>query len=113
MAQMNEFRKFFRVYSCHLPIDEIRVSKNRALRKPCDAEFQGLGVGTALLRELIERTRKMGVRKCMLDVATTNPRAQNLYERLRFNVVQDNKWNYPDSKIHVPGQRRMELIFAT
>ena len=76
-------------------------------------EFRGVGVGTVLLSELIERTQKMGVRKCILDVATTNLRAQILYERLGFKVVQENKWNYPDSKIHVPSQRRMELIFAT
>jgi ribosomal protein S18 acetylase RimI-like enzyme len=75
-------------------------------------EFRGDGVGTALIGQLIELTRNRGLRKCVLDVAITNPRAQALYERLGFKVVQENKWNYPDSKIHVPSQRRMELIFA-
>lgn len=73
-------------------------------------EFRGSGTGTAIIQHHVELARHMGLRKCTLDVATTNPRAQALYERLGFKVVRENKWNYPDSKIHVPGQRRMELV---
>jgi ribosomal protein S18 acetylase RimI-like enzyme len=72
-------------------------------------DFRGCGIGTAIIQHQIELARKVGLRKCTLDVATTNPRAQALYERLGFKVVRENKWNYPDSEIHVPGQRRMEL----
>lgn len=72
-------------------------------------EFRGCGIGTAILQHQIDLARSMGLRKCTLDVAMTNPRAQALYERLGFKVVSEHKWNYPDSEIHVPGQRRMEL----
>jgi ribosomal protein S18 acetylase RimI-like enzyme len=72
-------------------------------------ELRGCGIGTAIIQHQIELARSMGLRKCTLDVAMTNPRAQALYERLGFKVVRENKWNYPDSEIQVPGQRRMEL----
>jgi ribosomal protein S18 acetylase RimI-like enzyme len=73
-------------------------------------EFRGRGIGTALIQHQIELTRSLGLRKCTLDVAMTNPRAQALYERLGFKVVQENEWKYHDSEVHVPGQRRMEII---
>lgn len=72
-------------------------------------EFRGCGIGTTLVQHLIERTRSMGLRKCVLDVAFTNPRAQELYERLGFRVIQENQWNHPDPEVQIPGQRRMEL----
>jgi ribosomal protein S18 acetylase RimI-like enzyme len=74
-------------------------------------EFRGCGIGTAIIGNQIGLARKMRLRKCVLDVAMTNPRAQVLYERLGFTVVQENRWNYPDSISPVPGQRRMELVF--
>jgi len=73
-------------------------------------EFRGHGIGTLLIQHLVERTQAMGLQKCELDVAVSNPRAQGLYERLGFKVVKENPWPHPDSKIHVPGQRRMELV---
>ncbi len=72
-------------------------------------EFRSCGIGTALIQHQIGLARNMGLRACMLDVAMTNPRAQALYERLGFKVVRENPWKYPDSEIHMPGQRRMEL----
>ena len=74
-------------------------------------EFRGCGIGTALLQHQIGLARTKRLRKCTLDVATTNPQAQKLYERLGFKVVMENKWKYPDSRIHVPNERRMELVF--
>lgn len=74
-------------------------------------KWRGYGIGTALIRHYSQLALQMGLRKCILDVAITNPRAQVLYERLGFKVVQENKWNDPNSKIRVPDQRRMELVF--
>jgi ribosomal protein S18 acetylase RimI-like enzyme len=73
-------------------------------------EFRSCGIGTALIGHQIELTRNIGMRKCVLDVAITNPRAQALYERLGFKVVQENNWNYPDSTTPMLGERRMELV---
>jgi len=72
--------------------------------------FQGKGIGSKLLERQIQIAREAGRRVCVLDVAVTNPRAQALYERLGFRVVQENRWNRKNSSIPVPDQRRMELI---
>ena len=50
-------------------------------------EVRGMGVGTALLADAITSARAAGLRRCVLDVAATNPRAQQLYERLGFRVT--------------------------
>jgi ribosomal protein S18 acetylase RimI-like enzyme len=69
--------------------------------------FRSKGIGGTLIRQQLELAKTKGLRKCVLDVATTNIQAQKLYERLGFKVAHENKWNFPDS--HVPGQFRMEL----
>ena len=72
-------------------------------------DMRGKGIGTALLTHQIELARSQGFRRCILDVAVTNPRAQALYERLGFRVVKERKWHIKGSAVRVPDQRRMEL----
>jgi ribosomal protein S18 acetylase RimI-like enzyme len=66
---------------------------------------RGKGVGTALLSDAIARAGAAGFRRCVLDVAATNPRAQQLYERVGFHVTGEKTLNE-----RVPRQRRMELV---
>jgi ribosomal protein S18 acetylase RimI-like enzyme len=68
-------------------------------------EMRGQGVGTALINEEIRLARDRGIRRCVLDVAVTNPKAQELYERLGFRVTSERSLND-----RVPDQRRMELV---
>ena len=49
-------------------------------------EYQGRGIGTAVLRGVIERASSRGV-AVALSVVPANPRARRLYERLGFEVV--------------------------
>lgn len=72
--------------------------------------MQGQGIGTALLQHQIRLARAKGCRRCALDVAITNPRAQALYERLGFTVTHEHRWPHTDSAVRVPDMRRMELI---
>lgn len=51
-------------------------------------EAQGLGVGTTLLRRLVERARTSGASAVELHVLQGN-RARELYERLGFVVVEE------------------------
>lgn len=52
-------------------------------------EFQGLGIGSRLLRDEIGRVQESG-KQLHLKVIKINP-AKNLYERLGFSVIgQDN-----------------------
>jgi ribosomal protein S18 acetylase RimI-like enzyme len=47
---------------------------------------QGEGIGGRLLAATIERARGRGIRKLVLRVLSTNPRARLLYERHQFTV---------------------------
>jgi ribosomal protein S18 acetylase RimI-like enzyme len=58
-------------YLCHLGVRE---------------ELRGHGIGTYLVRDLLEGLDPDRHRCATLDVAVTNPRAQLLYERLGFTV---------------------------
>jgi ribosomal protein S18 acetylase RimI-like enzyme len=49
-------------------------------------EFRGLGVGKALMEEMLSRAEKMGVEKVCLSVFSTNNAAITLYEKFGFVV---------------------------
>lgn len=51
-------------------------------------DFQGRGLGTAIIQELIERTKRQNKDFC-LHVLKTNVRARAFYERLGLEVVAD------------------------
>jgi ribosomal protein S18 acetylase RimI-like enzyme len=71
-------------------------------------ELRGNGIGGALLDDQIRAARAAGLRRAVLDVAVTNPRAQALYERLGFRVTGERELKVM-GPVHVPLQRRMEL----
>lgn len=68
-----------------LPMDGIAVAE----------EVRGMGVGSALLAEIIAIARRAGKRAVRLDVVDTNPRAKALY--LRRGFVEE-------------GRRRLDLL---
>lgn len=51
--------------------------------------FQGRGLGTRLMRQLIEDAREADLSAVELDVLQVNHRARRLYERLGFRVIRD------------------------
>ncbi len=53
------------------------------------AEFRGAGIGTRLLRALLDEARARGVAAVSLSVQDANP-ARRLYERLGFVPVRDD-----------------------
>ena len=53
-------------------------------------EWQGRGIGSAIVRTLVERARKEGS-VLALDVFKTNPRAMQLYESLGFARVGETE----------------------
>jgi ribosomal-protein-alanine acetyltransferase len=52
-----------------------------------DEGARGRGIGALLVRRLLERFQQIGLRRCVLEVRTTNAVAIDLYERLGFRVV--------------------------
>ncbi|MCQ2432558.1 MAG: GNAT family N-acetyltransferase [Clostridia bacterium] len=50
-------------------------------------KYWGLGIGTALLTELIKAAENRGVRQVELDFVEGNSRARALYEKMGFRIV--------------------------
>lgn len=51
------------------------------------SRYWGLGIGTAMLQELIEQAQKAGVSRLELEYIEGNERARGLYEKLGFRVT--------------------------
>lgn len=51
------------------------------------SEYRGLGIGTALIKTLLEQGKTMGITAISLSVDPNNP-AMNLYKRIGFNEVR-------------------------
>jgi len=49
-----------------------------------DKNFRGMGVGSKLINFVFEQAQKLEYKNVCLDVATDNPRAKKLYERMGF-----------------------------
>lgn len=55
--------------------------------------FQGLGLGTAIISDLMEKARARHV-PLTLDVLRTNKPARKLYERLGFRVQRESEYRF-------------------
>ena len=75
-----------------LVFDEIHIN-NIALRP----DFRARGIGTALLREVLEEGHRLGGRRATLEVRASNAGARKLYERMGFYVagVRRNYYSEP------------------
>ena len=62
------------------------------------APFQGLGVGTELIRAAEDVLRARRFRYVSIAVGKDNPRARRLYERLGYRVYREEigRWQYVD-----------------
>lgn len=49
--------------------------------------FWGMGVGTALMGEILERAKAAGFEQAELDVISTNAKAVGLYKKLGFEIT--------------------------
>ncbi|WP_457974875.1 ribosomal protein S18-alanine N-acetyltransferase [Arthrobacter sp. D1-17] len=59
-------------------------------------EYEGRGIGSALLRELISEGRRRGAADLLLEVRADNPRAQQLYRRFGFEQIHVRRKYYRD-----------------
>ncbi len=71
--------------------------------------LRGQGIGNAFLQRQIQLARKKKKKQCSLYVASSNPNAQRLYERLGFRVVNEVSLRSVPSRIRPPALRKMEL----
>jgi len=59
-------------------------------------EFEGRGIGSAVLAELIAEARRRGADDVLLEVRADNPRAQQLYLRFGFEQIHIRARYYRD-----------------
>jgi ribosomal-protein-alanine N-acetyltransferase len=71
-----------------LVFDEIHIN-NVALRP----QFRGRGIGTALMRHVLDEARSLGAKRATLEVRASNTGAIRLYERLGFYIAATRR-NY-------------------
>jgi ribosomal protein S18 acetylase RimI-like enzyme len=71
---------------------------------------RGGGIGAALIAQLIAQHRHSGIGKAVLNVAVSNPRGQQLYERLGFTVTAERRSRLANAaQAAVVNHRRMEI----
>jgi ribosomal protein S18 acetylase RimI-like enzyme len=76
------------------------------------AAVRGRGIGSLLLAEVAHIAREDGFTWVRLDVVDTNPRAQQLYQRLGYQVTQVQTFGYLRRFIGFGGMTSMELAMA-
>lgn len=59
-------------------------------------EYEGRGIGSALLAELIRESRRRHAADVLLEVRADNPRAQQLYRRYGFEQIHTRPRYYRD-----------------
>lgn len=59
-------------------------------------EFEGRGIGSALLTRLIDEARRRRAADVLLEVRADNPRAQQLYVRFGFEQIHVRRKYYRD-----------------
>jgi ribosomal-protein-alanine N-acetyltransferase len=75
-----------------LVFDEIHINNVAVL-----PQYRGRGMGSALMRHVLEEARRLGASRATLEVRASNAGAGRLYERLGFHVagVRPNYYSSP------------------
>jgi ribosomal protein S18 acetylase RimI-like enzyme len=72
-------------------------------------DWQGKGIGSALLAAKIREARTTGYAKFSLDVAANNPRAEALYAKHGLGCIAIKPFNRKTTGFTVPANKKMEL----
>lgn len=73
---------------CVLPIADVQTIA-------VAPDHEGRGIGSTLLRQLVEAARERGAHDVLLEVRADNPRAQALYARFGFEHIHTRRGYYP------------------
>ncbi len=75
-----------------LVVDEIHIT-NLAVAK----KYRNRRIGTKLIKELLKRGKKMGMKQAVLEVRISNQAAINLYNKLGFEKITTRPDYYRDT----------------
>jgi len=73
-------------------------------------EFQGRGIGSALLTNAEQKAKDAGLKKCSLIVDTENLSARRLYERFGYQVVFTKTYPGPAEEAHAEYHRMVKEL---
>lgn len=74
--------------NCCLSLNTMRRTRHRGeVAIALKSRYWGLGIGTAMLQELIEQAKKAGLSQLELEYVEGNERARGLYEKMGFRVT--------------------------
>lgn len=68
--------------------------------------LRGQGIGRTMIEQQLSWAKSSGYRIFSLDVADTNPRAENLYQRLGLKVTKVKNFTGKRMGIHVPNAKK-------
>ena len=71
--------KIYKLTSPKIKDDVLRIDSIAV-----DKSFRNLGIGTQLINKVFEFAKNKGIKKVILEVINTNPKAKALYERIGF-----------------------------
>lgn len=72
-------------------------------------EYQGQGFGTSMIQQKLKEAQASDYAIFGLDVASTNPQAEKLYQRLGLSVVEEKSFSGKRKGHSVPNSKKMEL----
>lgn len=70
--------------------------------------FQGRGIGSALLTELLDEARRRGALEIFLEVRADNPRARAVYEHFVFEEIGVRRHYYDDGTDAIVMKRKLD-----
>lgn len=92
--------------------DSVRPEEFRVDALAVDRKFQGMGLGTALMRKAEAQARARGCGTLSLDVIGTNDGAIRLYEKLGYRIAQTQRGFYVRLATGTTETHRMEKSLA-
>jgi len=79
------------------PIPKLR--REAALGIAIKSGYRGIGIGTQIMKTLINESRKAGLKILVLNVFNTNKTARQLYEKMGFKETgKTPKYFYKDGR---------------
>lgn len=71
-------------------------------------KYQGTGLGSAMLTELLAEARRRGAREIFLEVRADNPRAQAVYRHFGFEDIGTRRRYYDDGTDAIMMKRKLD-----
>jgi len=112
LAQLGLFKSLWALIIFSLYHREPRTSELVMDGIVVDANARGLGIGSALLKQVQQLAQDKGYQTVRLDVIDINPRAQKLYERMGFKSIKTESYPYLKGLLGFSGSTTMQFIIS-